>query len=319
MDCKICKNSSGNSVHVAREMMYAFRDQFEYLECGKCGSVHIVDVPDLSKYYPSDYYSLLDDGGSKLKQYLKAVRARHTLNKPTLLGALLNFIYGPPNLAWLPFLTVPLDGSILDVGCGRGNLLNYLASIGFKNLTGVDPNVPEHLSYPNGVKVIRGEVWDVPRKDYKFIILQYSLEHVADPIRVVRATRSIVADDGMVVIRIPIAGTYAWRTYKTNWASMDPPRHLYLFSEKAFRNVAEECGFNVERIIYDATDFQFWGSEQLKRDIPFNDPRSYTTNPGNSIFSKKDIREYKRRTVELNVQGDGDLATFILRPGNASH
>jgi SAM-dependent methyltransferase len=297
-------------------MMYAFRDQFQYLECSKCGSVHIVDIPDLSKYYPRDYYSLVGDGESSLKRYLKAVRARHILFKPTVLGALLNFVYGPTNLSWLPYLTVPLDAPILDVGCGRGNLLDFLASIGFRNLAGVDPNVPASLSYSNGVKIIRGEVWDVPKRDYKFIILQYSLEHVTDPIRVVRTTRAIVAGDGMVVIRIPIAGNYAWRTYKTNWASLDPPRHLYLFSEKAFSKIAQDCGFIVEQIIYDSTDFQFWGSEQLSHDIPFDDPRSYTLDPKKSIFSKKQIRDYKKRTSQLNAQRDGDLATFILRPQN---
>jgi SAM-dependent methyltransferase len=314
MQCKICNNASGNSVHVAREMMYAFRDQFQYLECSNCGSVHIVEIPDLSKYYPQNYYSLIGDRESALKRYLKAVRARHILFKPTVLGALLNFVYGPTNLSWLPYLTVALDAPVLDVGCGRGNLLDFLASVGFRNLTGVDPNVPESLSYSNGVQIIRGELWDVPKRDYKFIILQYSLEHVTDPIRVVRTTRAIVAEDGMVVIRIPIAGNYAWRVYKTNWASLDPPRHLYLFSEKAFTKIAEDCGFLIEQIIYDSTDFQFWGSEQLSRDIPFADPRSYSLAPNKSIFSKKQIRDYKKHTAQLNAQRDGDLATFILRP-----
>jgi SAM-dependent methyltransferase len=312
-------NASGNSVHIAREMMFGYRDEFRYLECGSCGSLHIIDIPDLSKYYPDDYYSFVDDGESALKAYLKAIRARHNLLRPTLLGALLNRVYGPPNLAWLPYLTVPVNAPILDVGCGRGNMLIYLSSIGFKNLTGIDPNVPENLSYANGVRVIRGEVWDAPRQDYQFILLQYSLEHVIDPIRVIRATRLIVAKDGMVVVRIPIAGTFAWRTYNIDWASLDPPRHLYLFSERAFCSVAEDSGFDVERIIYDSTDFQFWGSEQLRKNIPFNDPRSFNNSPAKSIFSRQDIRTFKRRAAELNSQRDGDLATFFLRPRSRSN
>lgn len=314
MECRICGNSVGNSSHIAREMMFGFRDEFKYLECGSCQSVHIVEVPDLSKYYPDDYYSMVDDRASPIKEYLRVVRARHVLLKPTLLGALLNRVFGPTNLAWLPYLSVPADAPILDVGSGRGNLLNFLAAIGYKNLTGVDPNVPQNLSYENGVKVIRGEIWDLPPNNYQFIIMQYSLEHVTDPIRVVRTSRAIVAKNGMVVIRIPIAGTFAWRTYKTDWASMDPPRHLYLFSEKAFCSVAEDCGFRVDDIFYDATDFQLWGSEQLRQNIPFNDPRSYIVNPDKSIFSKQDIATFRKRTAELNQQRDGDLATFILRP-----
>ena len=307
-------NATGNLVHVAREMMFGYRDEFRYLECGSCGSLHIIDVPDLSKYYPDNYYSLMGDEESALKKYLKAIRARHILFRPTLLGGLLNHVYGPPNLSWLPSLSVALNAPILDVGCGRGDMLIFFSSIGFTNLTGIDPNVPGDLLYANGVRVIRGEVWDAPRQDYQFILLQYSLEHVTDPIRVIRATRTIVAKDGMVVVSIPIAGTFAWRTYKTNWASLDPPRHLYIFSERAFCSVAKDSGFDVDRIIYDSTDFQFWGSEQLRQNIPFSDPRSFTNNAAKSIFTKHDIRTFKMRAAELNNQRDGDLATFFLRP-----
>jgi len=314
MDCKICKNSTGNSVHLAREMMFGYRDEFKYLECGSCGSLHIVDIPDLSKYYPDNYYSLADDGESALKRHLKAIRARHILFRPTLLGAFLNYVYGPPNLSWLRYLSVPVDAPILDVGCGRGNTLIYLASIGFTNLAGIDPYVAEDLSYANGVRVIRGEVWDAPRKDYQFILLQHSLEHVIDPFRVIRATRTIVAKDGIVAVSIPIAGTFAWRTYNTNWASLDPPRHLWIFSERAFCSLAKDSGFAVERIVYDSTDFQFWGSEQLRQDIPFSDPRSFTNNPAQSLFTRRDIRKFKKLATELNNQKDGDLATFFLRP-----
>ena len=307
-------NPTGNSVHVAREMMFGYRDEFRYLECGGCGSLHIIDVPDLSKYYPDNYYSLVEDGESALKRYLKAIRARHILFRPTLLGALLNYVYGPPNISWLRYLSVPVNAPILDVGCGRGSTLIFLSSIGFTNLSGIDPYVPQNLSYANGVRVIRGEVWDVPRQDYQFILLQHSLEHVIDPVRVIRATRTIVAKDGMVVVSIPIADTFAWRTYNTNWASLDPPRHLYVFSERAFCSVAKDSGFAVDRIIYDSTDFQFWGSEQLCRNIPFSDPRSFSNSPAQSIFTKQDIRKFKKRAAELNNQRDGDLATFFLRP-----
>jgi hypothetical protein len=91
-----------------------------------------------------------------------------------------------------------------------------------------------------------------------------------------------------------------------------PTKTPLLFSENAFTKIAEDCGFIIHQIIYDSTDFQFWGSEQLSRDIPFTDPRSYTLAPNKSIFSKKQIRDYKKHTAQLNAQGDGDLATFHI-------
>ena len=55
--CRICGNSENNRKHIAREMMFGTRERFEYLECARCGTVQLIDVPDLSRYYPEDYYA----------------------------------------------------------------------------------------------------------------------------------------------------------------------------------------------------------------------------------------------------------------------
>src|SRR6266852_6035050 len=61
--CKVCGNASGNKTHLAREMMFGLRNEFEYLECGCCGCVQLVAPPeDMAKYYPKDYYSYQHHG-----------------------------------------------------------------------------------------------------------------------------------------------------------------------------------------------------------------------------------------------------------------
>ena len=58
LHCTICGNGANNKVHVAQEMMFGFRDKFEYLECGQCGCVQIINIPtNIAKYYPDNYYS----------------------------------------------------------------------------------------------------------------------------------------------------------------------------------------------------------------------------------------------------------------------
>ena len=55
--CRICRNEHGNTSFQAREMMFGFGDEFEYVECAQCGCLQIRSYPaDLSKYYPSNYY-----------------------------------------------------------------------------------------------------------------------------------------------------------------------------------------------------------------------------------------------------------------------
>jgi len=62
-------------------------------------------------------------------------------------------------------------------------------------------------------------------------------------------------------------------------------------------------------VIDDSTDFQFEGSELYLRDIPL---RGET--PRSNIFSKTDLREFKRKANELNRIGDGDSAAFYFQP-----
>ena len=42
--CNICKNGLGK-IHQVREMMFGFRDVFEYFECSGCGCLQLINPP----------------------------------------------------------------------------------------------------------------------------------------------------------------------------------------------------------------------------------------------------------------------------------
>ena len=68
--CAICDNRHGNSIHLAREMMFGLRESFRYLECAACGCVQLLEVPDdFATYYPPTYYSFASE--SRLKAVLR--------------------------------------------------------------------------------------------------------------------------------------------------------------------------------------------------------------------------------------------------------
>jgi hypothetical protein len=77
--------------------------------------------------------------------------------------------------------------------------------------------------------------------------------------------------------------------------------------------LAKEANLNLEKVVYDSTDFQFWGSEQYIKGISLIDPRSYGVNPSNSIFSDKEIAEFKQKAKDLNLKNQGDSCAFFLR------
>jgi hypothetical protein len=82
---------------------------------------------------------------------------------------------------------------------------------------------------------------------------------------------------------------------------------------KSFQLLAEKTLFTIRKIIFNSTAFQFWGSEQYKRNIHLNASNSYFINPEKSIFSKKDIVHYTKSAKNLNKNQMGDQASFFIK------
>lgn len=311
--CVFCDSGSVPTGFVAREMMFGLRDAFEYYECAQCGSLQIKELPEqLSKYYPADYYSLARKSSWWLLRWAKRIRFRLSWRNTSFSARTLARLTGRERIVdWLEPTKVRLDDPILDVGSGSGALLDDLQNLGFRDLLGVDPHIRNERSEP-GLRVRRCELLDVVGR-FALVIFNHSLEHVRDPALSLRTARRLLLPDGEVLIRIPIAQSLAWRTYGTDWVQLDAPRHLSIPSEMGIRRLAERTGFTVSRVTYDASAFQFAGSERYRSGVPL------LTGVGvrwrSRRFSRADrrLRQYELEASELNAVGDGDQACIVIR------
>lgn len=311
--CEICKNALDNSTHLAREMMFGMRDPFTYMECGACGCLQNISVPnDLSKYYGNNYYSVISDVLKRRPVYdrIKQIRTKTYLTRKGSLGTLLLKKFGVPGLpSWVVRAGMHQESQILEVGCGTGSLLLSLRSEGFSNLTGADPFIETDIDYGRGLRILKSYIPEIPGR-YDFIVLEHAFEHIPKPHETLEALRSLLEPNGTLIISIPLA-SYAWKHYGVNWVQLDAPRHLFLHTEESFRILTKQM--TITEVRYDSNAVQFWGSEQYKRNIHLLDDRSYRINPKNSIFSREEMMEFSDRARILNEQRMGDQATFYLR------
>lgn len=314
--CRICHNASGNRNYRFREMMFGTGDAFDYFQCANCGCLQIGEIPEnLFAHYSDEYYSFLRPDvlfDNRIKAYFKHKRARFCLEEAGLFGRVFLKIYRPPDyFDWLRRVGAEFESAILDVGCGSGHLLVRMKKDGFQNLTGIDAFLNEDVDYENGVKLFKKGLSEIDGR-FDFIMLHHSFEHMADPRGAIQALHRLAKPGRFVLIRIPVASSHAWETYRENWVQLDVPRHLFLHTAKSMTLLAERSGFTLAETVYDSTDFQFWGSEQYRRGIPLRGERSFAENPRNSIFSKKDIDDFKARAAALNEKQMGDQACFYL-------
>jgi SAM-dependent methyltransferase len=316
--CRICGNTEGNSAHFPKEMMFGWREEFEYLECAHCGCLQIAEIPaDLAKYYPSDdYYSYKTPRQKRYPQWLLRLRherTRYFLGEFSVAGAVLGMLSKrSEHFDWFRQGRVSLDSRILDVGCGAGALLLKLQREGFRSLLGADPFIQADIDYGNGVRILKRGVGEL-EGGHDFVMLHHSFEHMPDPAAALAAVARTVAPGGVLLIRIPVSDCYARAKYGLNWVAWDAPRHLHLHTVKSMRLLAAGAGMEISNIAYDSTGQQLSSSELYLRGVPYVEHGKYR--PGNSpnAFSQQEWDGFLKKAAELNRKREGDNACFYLR------
>lgn len=165
--CRICHAIETERFYRVREMQLGYGDCFLYFQCSACGCLQIADFPpDLSRYYPAAYYSFTRDPlqRSGLRKALRKIRDRYAYSGEGRVGRLLasRYPYRFPGVRnWLSVAGLTQHSSILDVGCGRGELLYDMATMGYTRLTGIDPFLEDDIHYPNGPRIFKKTIHEV--------------------------------------------------------------------------------------------------------------------------------------------------------------
>ena len=298
-------------------MMFDVGESFAYVLCGRCGCLQIAEVPrDMSRHYPPDYCSfkpaLERRFANPIRNLFRLPRYRSAVLGKGLWGRLLHAVSPKAKLDVLRPLGLTETSRVLDVGCGTGSLLYKLRAVGFENLLGVDAFIERDIEYPNGLRILKRSI-DGVDGTWDCVMFNYSLEHMPDQHAALSTAARLLRGGGTCFVRIPLVSSHAWEHYGVNWVQLDAPRHLYLHSRESFERLTRDAGLEPAEVVYDSDDFQFWGSEQYASGIPLKSERSHSTNPSRSIFSRAEIRTFRKKADELNRESRGDIASFYLR------
>jgi SAM-dependent methyltransferase len=135
----------------------------------------------------------------------------------------------------------PAESRLLDIGCGSGWLAEH-----FPSYTGIDgsPDAVE-IARGQGRNVVEGNV-DEPlpfaEESFEAIVIKDLLEHVADPVAVVREARRVLRPGGLIFASSPDAQRWVWDDYT----------HRRPFTRKSLRLLFADQGLSVEHVGYES-------------------------------------------------------------------
>ena len=131
--------------------------------------------------------------------------------------------------------------NILDLGCGTAWLADH-----FRCYTGVDVSSEMvDRAAERGRRVVRGDAdGELPFEGSTFdgVILKDLLEHVSDPVTVVRESWRVLKPGGRIYASSPDAQRSAWDDYT----------HRRPFTRRSFRLLFRDAGFEVENLGYES-------------------------------------------------------------------
>jgi SAM-dependent methyltransferase len=301
--------------------MYGTGEHFTYGECAGCGSLTLLDLPDdLAPYYPPDYLSMTTDPAALSAPVRTAIRlvSKSLLRGNGTVAASARTVVPARQLRTLVTILqsvarVPGDrpSSILDVGAGSGMVPVAIAAAGGFDVVGIDPFAAASRRLGDHAE-LRAVGLDAVDGNYDLVMLHHSLEHVPDPVATLQQAAARLKPGGTVLVRVPTVSSYAWREYGVDWVQLDPPRHVWLPSRDGLARAATLAGLELVSSYDDASEFQFWGSEQVRRGVVLMAADSQFRDAKASPFSRSELAGWRKRSDELNRVGDGDQVVVYL-------
>jgi SAM-dependent methyltransferase len=211
-------------------------DRFRILGCS-CGLAYTeTHFGDVDRYYPGKYRTY----GSVVTR-------------------LLGFLYDIRVSRWSRFR--PSGGSILEIGCGSGLMLAAFRRRGWRVL-GLErtEQMAEIGRRAHGLEIAAVPLEKLSKSaSFDLIVLFNVLEHIDDPLSLLKECASRLAQNGLLIIVVPNFSSWQARIAGPKWFHLDVPRHLIHFTPETLRAILGRAGLKITSLGFASPEHDPYG------------------------------------------------------------
>jgi len=157
-------------------------------------------------------------------------------------------------------ITAQRAASVVDIGCGSGMFLGKLAALPQMQCAGVEINEAAAASArARGLDVricnfTQQAITGAPSAD---VITAFQvLEHVKNPIAMLKSLRALVHDDGLVLVGVP--DTEGLISRHLDALTEIPPHHVTYWTEASLRSAMSRVGLEIVRLEREPLSKALW-------------------------------------------------------------
>lgn len=208
----------------------SFEDVSRLVRCKKCKLIYVdnrLTLKESIRLYNQNYFT-------KERRELSHIREKHILNKIKRLK------------------NTNITGNLLDIGCAEGEFLRLIENSTSFKAFGVD--ISEYAAkeaQKKGLNVKNCDVLEAAFPDNYFdvVTLRHVLEHLHDPLKILKEVNRVLKKDGILIIEVP---NLKYMLFKTNFLAkvfnkqphlFETKEHLYHFDSATIIRLLKLSGF----------------------------------------------------------------------------
>jgi len=239
-NCKICGQTVNLLLKNLFDDRHGYPGKFDIYRCSACGFCQTnPEIPEdrigdiYTQYYPRK--SIIDV--ESLKKQSVQLPSKKAM-----------WLEGVDNTA---HYHIKSGTRVLDIGCGDCTSIREINAMGAEGY-GVEPdrNIKPIVD-ALGLNVHLGLFFEIPYQDnfFDYITMSQVLEHIPDPIELLKSLRRILKDGGQVIIGVPNVESRLRKKYGARWLNWHVPYHINYFSRRSLHTLAEKSGYRVSKTL----------------------------------------------------------------------